>query len=124
MAAMTEAPESLVGLSIEWTGVHHSATGDFTDISTHTVTYETAERCFVTAGGRLAGDSAYTYKRLDARMAIVLYRPDVYQGRRDVVLNAMFDFTEGTDRAVITAGGEPFAVADGTMRVVPKVTRP
>lgn len=34
----------------------------------------------------------------------------------------MFDFEQETDRAVITAGGEPFAVADGSMREVP--TRP
>jgi hypothetical protein len=34
-----------------------------------------------------------------------------------VVLHAMFDFAEGTDRAVILAGGE-LAVADGTMREV------
>ena len=66
-----DAPETLVGLSIEWTGVHHSETGDFTDISTHTVTYETADRCFVTAGGKRVGDAAYVYKRLDKRMGIV-----------------------------------------------------
>jgi len=39
------APESLIGKSIEWTVVHHSEKGDFTDLSTHTVTYETAGTC-------------------------------------------------------------------------------
>ncbi|MEJ8571137.1 hypothetical protein [Microbaculum marinum] len=121
---MATAPESLVGKSIEWTGVHHSGHGDFTDISTHTVTYETGTHCYITAGGRLVGESDYVYTRLDDRMAIVIYRPQGYQGRDDVVLNAMFDFVEGKDRAVITAGGAPFAVADGDMREVPHVPRP
>jgi len=39
---MRKAPASLVGYSLEWTGVHHSAGGDFEELSTHTVTYETA----------------------------------------------------------------------------------
>lgn len=121
---MMDAPKSLVGLSIEWTGVHHSEHGDFTDISVHTVTYETEDHCHVTAGGQRVGEAAYVYKRLDQRMGIVLYRPRVYQGRDDVVLNAMFDFHEGTDRAVLTAGGAPFAVAVGTMRVVDTAARP
>jgi len=33
-------------------------------------------------------------------MAIVIYRPEEYQGRSDVVLHAMFDFAEAKDRAV------------------------
>lgn len=121
---MPEAPGSLVGKSIEWTGVHHSAQGDFTDISTHTVTYETADHCYVTAGGKLVGEARYTYRRLDAQMAVVIYHPEEYQGRSDVTLYAMFDFANGTDRAVLTDAGEPFAVADGSMREVPAVPRP
>ncbi|MBA5779363.1 hypothetical protein H2509_19715 [Stappia sp. F7233] len=103
---------------MEWTGVHHSRDGDFTDISTHVVTYDTESRCHVTAGGRLVGEADYTYCRFDDRMGVVIYRPAIYQGRNDVVLHAMFDFAEMTDRAVLTAGGEPFAVADGRMRLV------
>jgi hypothetical protein len=115
---MTIAPETLVGRSIEWTGIHHSEHGDFSEISTHIVTYETAEHCYVTAGGNLVGEAHYTYRKLDDRMAVVIYQPEEYQGRSDVVLYAMFDFAEGKDRAVLTAGGEPFAVADGSMREV------
>ncbi len=121
---MATAWDTLVGKSVEWTGVHHSEQGDFTDISSHTVSYETENTCYVTAGGKLVGEASYTYKKLDDRMAIVIYRPVSYQGRFDVVLHAMFDFEQGTDRAVITAGGEPFAVADGTMREVPTLPRP
>lgn len=40
------APDKLVGKSIEWKGVHHSEHGDFTDISNHTVTYETESTCY------------------------------------------------------------------------------
>jgi hypothetical protein len=121
---MTNAPDTLAGKSIEWTGVHHSEHGDFTDLSTHVVTYVTEDRCYATAGGKLAGEAHYTYKKLDDRMAIVIYRPEQYQGRSDVVLYAMFDFAEGKDCAVILAGGEPFAVADGTMREVATPPRP
>lgn len=121
---MAEAPETLVGKSIEWTGVHHSELGDFTNISTHVVTYETEQTCYVTAGGRVVGQATYDYKKLDQRMAIVIYRPEEYQGRSDVVLYAMFDFVEGTDRAVLLASGEPFAVADGTMREVVSPLQP
>ena len=116
---MTVAPTSVVGKSIEWKGVYHSPSGDFTEISTHTVTYVSEDRCYVTASGRHAGDAHYVYRRMDERMGIVIYRPEVYQGRPNVVLHAMFDFAEGTDRAVILANGEPFAVADGRMREVP-----
>ena len=115
---MTTAWDTLVGRSIEWTGVHHSVHGDFTDISTHTVTYETEHTCYVTAYGKLAGESSYVYKKLDERMAIVIYRPKLYQGRQNVVLHAMLDFAEATDRAVILADNQPFAVADGRMREV------
>lgn len=121
---MTSAPESLVGKSFLWTGVHHSAHGDFTDISTHTVTFETAVSCYVTSDGKLVGEARYTYKRLDDRMAICLYYPVLYQGRSDVVLNAMFDFAGMKDRAVLLAGGEPFAVADGDFREVETPPRP
>jgi hypothetical protein len=116
---MNAAPETLTGLSIEWTGAHHSAGGDFGGLSTHVVSYETRDRCRITADGRPMGEARYRYTRLDDRMAIVIYHPDSYRGRTDVVLNAIFDFHEGTDRAVILAGGAPFAVADGKMRQVP-----
>jgi len=121
---MPRAPQLLVGMSLEWTGVHHSGSGDFTDLSTHTVTYETEDQCYVTAGGKLVGEARYVYRRLDDRMAICLYYPRDYQGRSDVVLNAMFDFAEMKDRAVLLAGGEPFAVADGDMRQVETPPRP
>lgn len=118
------APESLIGTSLEWTGVHHSEKGDFTDLSTHTVTYETAGTCYVTAGGKLVGEARYTYKKLDERMGICIYHPEEYQGRSDVVLNAMFDFVDMKDRGVLLAGGQPFAVADGDMREVETPPRP
>ncbi len=118
------APESLIGKSLEWTGVHHSEKGDFTDLSTHTVTYETARTCYVTADGKLVGEPRYTYKKLDERMGICIYHPEEYQGRSDVVLNAMFDFDDMKDRGVLLAGGEPFAVADGDMREVETPPRP
>ncbi len=121
---MANAFQTLVGKSLEWTGVHHSRQGDFTDISTHTVSYETAHTCYVTAGGALVGEARYTYRKLDERMAVVIYRPVEYQGRSDVVLNAMLDFEQWTDRAVIVAGGEPFAVADGEIREVPTPPKP
>ena len=121
---MATAPDTLVGTSLEWTGVHHSGTGDFADLSTHTVSYETETTCYVTAAGKLVGEARYTYRRLDDRMGICIYRPEEYQGRTDVILNAMFDFGEMKDRAVLTAGGEPFAVADGGMRFVKTPPRP
>ena len=114
----------LAGKSIEWTGVHHSEQGDFKDITTHVVTYETENTCYVTAGGKVVGEASYIYKRLDDRMAILIYRPKLYQGKPDVVLYAIMDFVQGTDRAVIVSGGEPFAVADGTMREVATPPRP
>ena len=58
------------------------------------------------------------------RMAILIYRPEDYQGRSDVVLYAMLDFVQRTDRAVILADGQPFAVAEGTMREVATPPRP
>lgn len=121
---MKTAWDTLAGRSLEWTGVHHSARGDFTDISTHVVSYETADTCYVTARGKLVGEATYTYRKLDDRMAIVVYRPKRYRGRSDVVLYAMLDFALATDRAVILAGGEPFAVADGGIREVPTPPRP
>ncbi len=121
---MPNAPDSLVGRSLEWTGVHYSENGDFTDISTHTVSYETANACYVTSGGKLVGEARYTYKKLDDRMGICIYRPKEYQGRSNVVLNAMFDFEDMKDRAVIVAGGEPFAIANGDIREVETPPRP
>ena len=121
---MMTAFESLAGRSLEWTGRHHSVDGDFKDLSTHTVTYVTADECYVTADGRLVGEAGYCYKRLDSRMAIIVYNPRVYQGRSDVVLHAMLDFESATDRAVILAGGKPFAVADGTFREVKTLPKP
>ena len=115
---MAIAYDSLVGKSIEWTGVHHSERGDFTDISTHTVSYETETSCYVTADGKVIGKASYTYRKLDDEVAILIYRPKEYQGRTDVVLYAMLDFSKGTDRAVILAGNQPFAIADGKMREV------
>lgn len=70
------------------------------------------------------GESGYSWRRLDDQVGIVIYRPDIYQGRSDVVLNAIFDFSEMTDRAVITAGGAPFALALGRFRPVPMIPRP
>ena len=121
---MTIAYDTLVGRSIEWTGVHHSEHGDFSDISTHTVSYETKTTCYVTADGKLVGEAYYNYRKLDDQAAILIYRPEVYQGRSDVVLYAMLDFSKGTDRAVILAGDQPFAIADGTMREVATPPRP
>ena len=115
---MATAPDSLVGIHLEWTGVHHSEGGDFEDLSTHCVHYGPDDRCTVTAGGEVVGRATYTYKKLDARMAIVIYHPEEYQGRSGVVLNAMLDFEESTDRAVIVADGVPFAVADGKIQQV------
>lgn len=121
---MAIAPQTLAKTSLEWTGVHHSVSGDFEDLSTHVVTYETENTCYVTSGGQLVGEAGYVYRRLDDRMAIVIYRPREYQGRTGVVLNAMFDFLDMRDRAVITADGEPFAIADGRIREVPTPPRP
>jgi len=115
---MKIAYDNLAGKSIEWTGVHHSLQGDFTDISTHTVSYETDTTCYVTADGKLVGEADYTYKKLDERMAVLIYRPKLYQNRTDVVLYAMLDFEKGSDRAIILAGGEPYVVANGSMREV------
>ena len=81
---MINAPDTLVGKSIEWTGVHHSPQGDFTDISVHVVTYETSSTCYVTAQGKLVGKARYTYSKLDDRMAIVIYYPEEYQGKTGV----------------------------------------
>lgn len=121
---MPSAPESLIGLSIEWTGVHHSGLGDFKDLSTHTVSYETATECYVTANGELVGEASYIYKKLDDQVGICIYNPQEYQGRNDVVLNGIFDFANMKDQAVLLAGGEPFAVADGDMKFVPTPPRP
>jgi len=117
---MTRVPETLAGKSIEWTGAHHSKQGDFGDLSSHVVTYETESKFHVTASGKRVGERQYTYSKMDEQTAIVIYHPDKYQGRRDVVLYAMLDFAQHKDRAVILAGGQPFAIADGSMREVDK----
>lgn len=121
---MTNAPDTLVGKSIEWTGVHHSEHGDFTDISTHVVTYETRDACYVAAGGKLVAEARYTYKKLDDRMAIVIYHPKEISGA--IRCRSLCDvrLAQGKDRAVLLAGGEPFAVADGSMREVATPPRP
>lgn len=121
---MPSAPESLAGLSLEWTGVHHSADGDFGEISTHTVTYETESTDYVTARGSLVGQGTYEYVRLDDQIGVVTYRPEEYRGRTGVILRAIFDFSQGTDRAVLEYDDHPFAVADGTFREVPTPPRP
>lgn len=113
-----EAPERVTGLSLRWTGRHHSEQGDFGDLSTHTVTYETDTTCYVTSEGRLVGEATYVYRRLDAQVGVCIYRPALWQGRTDVILQAIFDFHEMTDRAVVTSGGTPFAVADGRIERV------
>lgn len=118
------APEKITGMSLKWTGRHHSVAGDFLELSTHTLTYVTDESCFATADGKLVGEASYLYRRLDERVGICIYRPKFYQGRTDVVLNAIFNFHEMSDRAVITAGGVPFAVADGQMESVRPEPKP
>lgn len=116
---MGKAPESLAGLSLEWTGRHHSVTGDFPDLSTHTLSYDTDSTCRAWAGGQIVGHADYCYQRLDDQIGVVIYRPDIWQGQTNVVLNAIFNFSEMTDRAVITSGGRPLAVALGQIRHVP-----
>jgi hypothetical protein len=115
---MSSAPESLAGLSLEWQGVHHSSEGDFGEISTHTVTYETDTHNYVTVGGKVVGQGAYEYTRLDDQVGVIIYQPEQYLGRRDVQLHAILDFAASTDRAVIEQSGKAFAVADGNFRSV------
>lgn len=119
-----QAPEKITGMSLEWTGRHHSLQGDFTDISTHTLTYETDTTCYATAGGELVGEATYVYQRLDDEVGICIYKPTVWQGRTDVVLRAIFNFAEMTDRAIVTSNEQPFAVAEGQMKSVPAPPRP
>lgn len=115
---MPDAPTTLTGMSLKWTGRHHSLNGDFHDLRTHTVHYLTDSTCRVTASDKVVGIAGYEYQRLDLQMGLCIYTPEEYQGRSDIVLNAMFDFHAMTDRAVITAAGKPFAVADGTLEFV------
>jgi hypothetical protein len=121
---MPSAPVSLAGMSLQWTGVHHSEAGDFAEISTHTVTYETETTDYVTASGKLVGQGTYEYVKLDDQVAVVTYRPEEYRGKRNVILHAIFDFSQGTDRAVLEHEGRAFAVADGTFREVVTPPRP
>jgi hypothetical protein len=59
------------------------------------------------------------FRKLDDEVGVVIYTPDLYRGQSDVVLHAILDFAQGTDRAVLEHDGRPFAVADGKMRTVP-----
>ena len=93
--------------------------GDFDDLSTHTVTYETETHAYVTVDGKHVSEAEYTFRRLDDQVGVVIYAPELYRGRANVVLHAIFDFAQGTDRAVLEHEGRPFAVADGRMREVP-----
>jgi hypothetical protein len=115
---MASAPESISGLSFEWQGVHHSREGDFGQISTHTVTYESDTHNYVTVGGKVVGQGAYEYTRLDDEVGVIIYQPEQYLGRRDVRLHAILNFAASTDRAVIEQSGKAFAVADGSFRLV------
>ncbi|MEM1369921.1 MAG: hypothetical protein AAGG02_18330 [Cyanobacteria bacterium P01_H01_bin.15] len=119
-----KAPEKVTGLSLEWTGRHHSLQGDFGELSTHTVTYVTDTTCYVTGGGKLVGEATYVYRRLDEQVGVCIYKPNIWQGHIDVVLHAIFNFSEMTDRAVVTSNGNPLAVADGCIRSVPTPPRP
>ncbi|WP_445361209.1 hypothetical protein ACJJIL_03445 [Microbulbifer sp. EKSA005] len=119
-----QAFKTLEGLSLEWTGTHYSKQGDFPDLSTHTVTYETAAHCYVTASGELVGEASYTYEAMDDRMAALIYRPDIYQGRKGVVLYAMLDFVQMMDRAIILYQDRPLALANGSFQVVNTPVRP
>ena len=111
-------------MSLEWTGRHHSRQGDFTDLSSHTVTYETETTDYVTVAGKLVGVGPYEYVRLDEQVGVVTYYPQEYQGLANVVLRAILNFAEGTDRAVIEHEGKTFVVADGTFRQVPTPAKP
>lgn len=115
---MAIAPASLTGMNLEWTGRHHSQMGDFQDLSTHTLSYDTETTCRAWSHGQVIGHAQYTYQRLDDQVGVVIYRPDTWQGHTDVVLNAIFDFSEMTDRAVVTSAGRPLAVALGKFRQV------
>ncbi|MFA0811628.1 hypothetical protein [Microbulbifer epialgicus] len=121
---MSRTFESLVGLSLEWTGTHYSEEGDFPDLSTYIVSYETGSSCYVTAGGKLVGKASYSYVPMGVRMAALVYRPDIYQGRSGVVLYAMLDFDLMMDRAVIMHNDQPLAVANGSFRVVNTPDKP
>lgn len=63
----------------------------------------------MTANGQLAGEATYSYRRIDEQVGVVIYHPKLWQGRDDVALYAIFDFSEMTDRAIVTSGGVPFA---------------
>ena len=121
---MNTAFESLTGRSLEWMGIHHSARGDFTDLACHVVSFVSDDECRVTVDGNLVAEGPYTYTRMNARIAVLIYRPNVYQGRSGVVLYATLDFEELTDRAVILADGKPLAVAQGSFREVANPAQP
>ncbi|MCO1335232.1 hypothetical protein MO867_12905 [Microbulbifer sp. OS29] len=119
-----QALKTLEGLSLEWTGTHYSKNGDFPDLSTHTVVYETASNCYVIAAGKLVGEASYTYEAMDERMAALTYRPQIYQGRKNVLLYAMLDFVQMMDRAIILYEDRPLALANGSFQLVNTPVRP
>ena len=45
-------------------------------------------------GIRLIGEATYEYRRLDDKVGICIYKPNVWQGRTDVILRAIFDFEQ------------------------------
>ncbi|WP_444923284.1 hypothetical protein ACJJH9_15340 [Microbulbifer sp. DLAB2-AF] len=121
---MSCAFKNLVGLSLEWTGSHYSEVGDFPDLSTYVVSYESESNCYITAGGKLVCEASYSYAPMGVRMAALVYRPNIYQGRRGVVLYAMLDFDLMMDRAVIMHNDQPLALANGSFRVVETPEKP
>ncbi|WP_226643052.1 hypothetical protein [Microbulbifer variabilis] len=121
---MSRTFESLAGLSLEWTGTHYSKQGDFPELSTHIVSYDTDSSCSITALGKLVGAARYCYEPMGVRMATLIYWPEVYQGRRGVVLYAMLDFDLMLDRAVIVHNDRPLAIANGSFRVVETPAKP
>ncbi len=124
MNFMSRTFENLKGLSLEWTGTHYSRQGDFPDLSTHIVSYETETSCYITSPGKHLGEARYCYEPLGVRMATLIYWPEIYQGRRGVVLYAMLDFDLMMDRAVIVHNDHPLAIANGSFRLVDTPEKP
>lgn len=106
-------------VAIGWTEVHRSQIGDLTDLTTHVASSETENTCYVIAGDRLVGEASYMYEKLDERMAIVICRPRLYRGGADIALYAMLDSPGRRTAPSSGPEGEPFAVADSTIREVP-----
>jgi len=78
-----------------------------------TLTYETETTDYMTAFGKFVGQGTYAYTKLDDQIGVVIYKPELYRGRTGVTLHAIFDFVEGTDRAVLECEDPVFAVAEG-----------